>query len=110
MQVALAWLLQRSSNVPSDPRHIIRQTSSRETRSIIVNGIGAVATGITVIVVLAAKFAEGAWVTMLLIPALLTLMVYVRKHYHNVFLETRCAAPLAVTNLAEPLVNPQPST
>ena len=63
-----------------------------------------------VIVVLAAKFAEGAWVTMLLIPALLTLMVYVRKHYHNVFLETRCAAPLAVTNLAEPLVNPQPST
>jgi amino acid transporter len=74
------------------------------TRSIIVNGIGAVATGITVIVVLAAKFAEGAWVTMLLIPTLLILMVYVRKHYHSVFLETRCATPLEVTNLAEPLV------
>jgi amino acid transporter len=74
------------------------------TRSIIVNGIGAVATGITVIVVLAAKFVEGAWVTMLLIPTLLILMVYVRKHYHSVFLETSCATPLEVTNLAQPLV------
>ena len=30
------------------------------TRSIIVNGIGAIATGITVVVVLSAKFVEGA--------------------------------------------------
>ena len=74
------------------------------TRSIIVNGIGAVATGITVVVVLSAKFVEGAWVTMLLIPALLIVMVYVRRHYHNVFLETRCATPLDVTNLTAPLV------
>ena len=32
-----------------------------------VNGLGAVATGITVVVVLVAKFAEGAWITALLI-------------------------------------------
>ncbi len=31
------------------------------TRSIIVNGLGAVATGVTVIVVLVAKFVQGAW-------------------------------------------------
>src|SRR5215467_10984147 len=74
------------------------------TRSIIVNGIGAVATGITVVVVLSAKFVEGAWITVLLIPALLTVMVYVRKHYHNVFLETRCATPLEAKDLTAPLV------
>jgi hypothetical protein len=74
------------------------------TRSIIVNGIGAIATGITVVVVLSAKFVEGAWVTVLLIPALLIVMVYVRRHYHNVFLETHCATPLDVTNIVAPLV------
>src|SRR2546429_2529078 len=42
---------------------------------------------------------RSAWVTMLLIPALLIVMVYVRRHYHNVFLETRCVTPLDVTNI-----------
>jgi amino acid transporter len=37
------------------------------TRSIIVNGLGALATGVTVVVVMVAKFQQGAWVTMLLI-------------------------------------------
>ena len=32
-----------------------------------VNGLGAVATGITAIVVLVAKFVEGAWITALLV-------------------------------------------
>ncbi len=33
-----------------------------------VNGVGAVATGITTMVVLVAKFMAGAWVTALLVP------------------------------------------
>jgi hypothetical protein len=32
-----------------------------------VNGMGAVATGITTLVVLLAKFVEGAWITVLLV-------------------------------------------
>jgi amino acid transporter len=59
------------------------------TRSIIVNGLGAVATGITVVVVLVAKFVQGAWVTMLLIPGLFVVMGFVRRHYHRVSLEIR---------------------
>ena len=35
--------------------------------SMIVNGIGAVATGVTLLVVLVAKFTSGAWVSTLLI-------------------------------------------
>lgn len=73
-------------------------------RSILVNGLGAVATGITVIVVLVAKFAAGAWVTVLLIPTLLVAMGMVRRHYHSVFLEVRTTAPLDLTNLTPPLV------
>ena len=36
----------------------------------VVNGIGAIATGLTVAVVLVAKFVAGAWITVLLIPTL----------------------------------------
>jgi len=74
------------------------------TRSMIVNGLGAVATAITVIVVLIAKFSEGAWITMLLIPGLFVIMRSVRQHYHTVFLETRSATPLECDHLAAPLV------
>jgi amino acid transporter len=74
------------------------------TRSIIVNSLGAVATGVTVVVVLVAKFAQGAWLTVLLIPGLLLIMGAVRRHYHRVFLETRSVAPLELNDLTPPLV------
>ena len=74
------------------------------TRSIIVNGLGAVATGVTVVVVLVAKFVQGAWLTMLLIPGLFVVMGFVRRHYHRVSLEIRSATPLELNDLTPPLV------
>src|SRR5580658_9951248 len=49
-----------------------------------VNGVGAVATGITTIVVLIAKFMAGAWVTALLVPVLIGIMLLVKRHYSRV--------------------------
>jgi hypothetical protein len=74
------------------------------TRYMIVNGIGATATGITVLVVLAAKFLEGAWMTALLIPVLLVTMGIVRRHYHRVAIETRSLTPLEFTDITAPIV------
>lgn len=71
---------------------------------IFVNGIGAVATGVTTLVVLVTKFASGAWVTALLIPLMILLMVSVRRHYRRVARETRLNRPIALENLAEPVV------
>ena len=73
-------------------------------RSMLVNGLGAVATAITVVVVLVAKFSEGAWVTALLIPGLLALMMSVRRHYDQVAQETQSLAPLETGDLRPPLV------
>jgi hypothetical protein len=70
----------------------------------LVNGLGAVATGITVVVVLVAKFVEGAWVTVLLIPLMLAVMGAVRRHYHTVAVETASRSPVNLTNLEPPLV------
>ena len=69
-----------------------------------VNGFGAVATGITTIVVLVAKFRAGAWVTALLVPVLIGTMLMVKRHYSRVKREMADMTPLNVANLEEPIV------
>ena len=44
-----------------------------------VNGTGAVATGITTLIVLVAKFTSGAWIVALLVPTLIVLMVAIEE-------------------------------
>ena len=68
-----------------------------------VNGLGAIATGITTIIVLIAKFTSGAWVTALLIPTLILLMVGIKQHYTRVKDVGKMGA-INLTNLVEPLV------
>jgi hypothetical protein len=42
-----------------------------------INGLGGLATGATVVIVVLAKFKEGAWIVVLLIPALIVVMIWV---------------------------------
>ena len=70
----------------------------------IVNGIGAAATGLTLLVVLVAKFLDGAWVTAILIPALIMIMSIVRRHYDHTARETANPEPLRVDGLQPPRV------
>jgi len=69
-----------------------------------VNGTGAIATGITTIIVLVAKFSSGAWITALLVPTLIVLMVTIKKHYRRVNGEVVEMSPLNLTNMQQPLV------
>jgi amino acid transporter len=52
-----------------------------------VNGAGAIATGLALAVILAAKFVEGAWLTVIIIPLSLLALIVVRRYYRN--LETQ---------------------
>ncbi len=70
----------------------------------IVNGIGATATGVTLLVVLVAKFLDGAWVTALLVPTMIVIMSLVRKHYDDTAKETANPDPLRVDGLCAPRV------
>jgi amino acid transporter len=74
------------------------------TRSMFLNGLGALATGITTAVVLVAKFIDGAWITVLLIPALILMMRAVRRHYAQVAQEIRVNTPVRTGELSEPVV------
>lgn len=69
-----------------------------------LNGLGAVATGITTAVVLVAKFVDGAWITVLLIPVLILMMRSVRHHYAQVAREISATTPVQTGSLTEPVV------
>src|SRR6202140_4270237 len=74
-------------------------------KSALVNGLGGFVTGVTVVVVLVAKFVEGAWITVIFIPLLIVLFRTVRRHYHTVSVATSCAAPAVPANqAARPIV------
>lgn len=68
------------------------------------NAVGAFATGITVVVVLTAKFTDGAWITVLLIPALILLMYSIHRRYRRVEQTTALDTAVNTQNLCEPII------
>jgi amino acid transporter len=82
--------------------HWFKNRGPHWAKSALVNGLGAFVTGITVCVVLVAKFAEGAWITLLFIPLLIVWFVSVRRHYHAVTMSTNCTEPVVPANHGRP--------
>ncbi len=51
---------------------------------IILNGFGAVLTFVVMLILIVTKFAEGAWIVMIAIPALVFVFTQIYKHYQGV--------------------------
>ena len=84
--------------------HWRRQGGQGAQTKIFLNGLGAVATGITVLVVLVAKFVEGAWITALLIGLMILFMRRVRYHYNRVNKDIDLERPIQPADVTEPIV------
>lgn len=84
--------------------HWKRRPGRGSAHSILVNGLGAAATFITVCVVLIAKFVEGAWITFLLIPALVLMMKGIYRQYARVGRELACDEPMNFRSTKPPIV------
>jgi len=69
-----------------------------------MNGLGATATGITLLIVLTTKFLAGAWITVILVPLIIGLMWGVKRHYRRVKIETADPTPLRLSGLEPPIV------
>jgi amino acid transporter len=69
-----------------------------------LNGLGAFATGVTTLIVLVAKFVEGAWITALLVVVMIVLMRAVRHHYDRVDKDTELDRPIVPAEVMEPIV------
>jgi amino acid transporter len=65
-------------------RHWLDNREPGWRRSVVINSIGAVTTGVVLVVVASVKFVHGAWIVILAVPILVGLMLSIRRHYHNV--------------------------
>ena len=68
-------------------RHWFKVREPGWRRSAIVNGIGAVTTGVVLIVVAITKFANGAWMVIVAMPLIVLLMQRIHRHYDDVQIE-----------------------
>jgi hypothetical protein len=96
----LAFTLSQAGMVMHWKKHPGRGSA----HSMFVNGLGATATFITVGVVLIAKFVEGAWITFLLIPALVLMMKGIARQYARVKRELKSDEPIDFTSSKPPIV------
>jgi amino acid transporter len=69
-----------------------------------INALGMIGTGSALVVVLVAKFVDGAWVTVALLLGLVTAFAGVHRHYRIVARELRTLEPLNALDLQPPLV------
>ncbi len=73
-----------------------------------LNGLGALATGVALLVIGAGKFAGGAWIVILIIPLVVWLFRSIRRHYAEVGRQLRLseAAPAVGCNAPARIVMP----
>ncbi len=65
-------------------RQWITKKGSHWRAKLIVNGVGAVTTGIALIIIATTKFTHGAWIVFLLISILVSMFRSIRSHYKAV--------------------------
>jgi hypothetical protein len=71
---------------------------------LIINAVGAATTGAALVVILIAKFAQGAWITLLALPALFVLFRLVKRHYLRVARQLRRHEPLILDQPGPPVI------
>lgn len=64
--------------------HHLRLKEPGWQRNVVINGIGATATFVVLMIVAITKFSSGAWVPVLVVPIVVLLLMGVKRHYTNV--------------------------
>ncbi len=75
-------------------------------RSLVINGVGALATGLVALIILVTKFDRGAWIVVLLVPVLVLLFRGIAKHYESVRQQTEALTPLKAEEVRHVMVVP----
>jgi hypothetical protein len=90
-------------------RRQMKHAAARKQRThnhirLAVNALGAVATGVALAVILTAKFTEGAWITLIGVPLLLTVFKMVKRHYLRTARQIRTHQPLELDLPGPPVI------
>jgi amino acid transporter len=75
-------------------------------RSMIINGLGAVATLIVALVIAITKFLEGAWIVVVLIPLLVLMFMAISRHYQMVERERIIDIPIHPQDIRHRVIVP----
>jgi amino acid transporter len=65
-------------------RHWLAERTKGWKRSIIINGVGAVVTGVVLVVIAATKFIHGAWIVIVATPVIVLLLQGLHRHYERI--------------------------
>jgi amino acid transporter len=69
-----------------------------------INAVGAATTALALIIIISAKFSEGAWITLVVIPCVIVLLKTVRGYYDEVAAHLREPGPLDLHRPEPPIV------
>ena len=73
--------------ISNELNHFVSRSELKQAahwkKSIVVNGIGACATAVVLIVLVITKFIHGAWIVVVLIPLLVAMFRAVHRHYED---------------------------
>lgn len=83
--VFLAFTLSQSGMVI----HWMRARGAGWQIKSIINGIGALTTGLTFVIVAVSKFGQGAWIIAILVPLLIIMFLRIERHYSHIRHELR---------------------
>lgn len=82
----------------------LRRTGAGRHGALVLSALGGVATAAVLVVIVLAKFREGAWLTVLVLALLVLLFRRIRRHTAAIDHEMRVPEPLDVTQLEPPVV------
>jgi amino acid transporter len=85
-------------------RHWLRQGGRGVRINLFYNALGAATTSVALVIIVLAKFTEGAWMTVVVAPALVLLLHKIHSHYERIRREVQRPLPLQTSNLKPPAV------
>src|SRR6202035_4588474 len=74
--------------------HWWRKRGARARVSLLINALGATATAATLAVIIVAKFVEGAWIALIIVPGLIVLFLAIHRHYRRLMRVTKAPVDL----------------
>jgi hypothetical protein len=69
-----------------------------------INAVGACATGVALIIIIAAKLTEGAWITVLIIPGVVLVLKSIKRYYDRLDAGLREEGPISFADVDPPVV------
>ncbi len=84
--------------------HWLRKKGRGYRTKLAFNALGATTTAIALVIIVVAKFLEGAWMTVIFIPALTLLLMAIHRHYRGVAGVVEQPLELQAAKLQHPVV------